>query len=305
MKLKKKGFTITELVIVIAVIGILAAVLIPVFTGVIGDANLTADQLAVKQMNTALSIKNKKASSIDQVYAILAEASLDGKGYKPLTAGYKFVWIGEENKIALINDENKVVFPEELKDTVLDDTDFVVLGSYSDPNRLFFTNIPKANSPIELDNKPDFVDNVTIYCFRPVDDGSDEYAEQREFFGAWIADFAIIINDEFEPNTVGICGQYLFLSWQSIEPDWKLNPGETYLLMDAFPGWTLTYEGLVELCNSEDDGFYCGAYNYLSENVGKSITVELRLYQPDENGEKTEKYVVCDERVYEFKDYNA
>ena len=35
----KKGFTIVELVIVIAVIGILAAVLIPTFSGVVESAN--------------------------------------------------------------------------------------------------------------------------------------------------------------------------------------------------------------------------------------------------------------------------
>lgn len=35
----RKGFTITELVIVIAVIAILAAVLIPTFSGIIGKAN--------------------------------------------------------------------------------------------------------------------------------------------------------------------------------------------------------------------------------------------------------------------------
>ena len=38
----KKGFTIVELVIVIAVIAILAAVLIPTFSGVIGKANSSA-----------------------------------------------------------------------------------------------------------------------------------------------------------------------------------------------------------------------------------------------------------------------
>ena len=38
----KKGFTIIELVIVIAVIGILAAVLIPTFSGVIDKANASA-----------------------------------------------------------------------------------------------------------------------------------------------------------------------------------------------------------------------------------------------------------------------
>ena len=39
MKKNRKGFTITELVIVIAVIAILAAVLIPTFSGIIGKAN--------------------------------------------------------------------------------------------------------------------------------------------------------------------------------------------------------------------------------------------------------------------------
>ena len=38
-RLNKKGFTIVELVIVIAVIAILAAVLIPTFSGVIQEAN--------------------------------------------------------------------------------------------------------------------------------------------------------------------------------------------------------------------------------------------------------------------------
>ena len=40
----KKGFTIIELVIVIAVIGILAAVLIPTFSGVIDNAKKSAAQ---------------------------------------------------------------------------------------------------------------------------------------------------------------------------------------------------------------------------------------------------------------------
>ena len=39
----KKGFTIVELVIVIAVIGILAAVLIPTFSGIISDAQENAN----------------------------------------------------------------------------------------------------------------------------------------------------------------------------------------------------------------------------------------------------------------------
>ena len=52
MKVRNKGFTITELVIVIAVIAILAAVLIPTFSNVIEKANQTA---ASSSCNVALS----------------------------------------------------------------------------------------------------------------------------------------------------------------------------------------------------------------------------------------------------------
>ena len=48
----KKGFTIIELVIVIAVIGILASVLIPTFSNVIDKANLTKDMEEAKNAYT-------------------------------------------------------------------------------------------------------------------------------------------------------------------------------------------------------------------------------------------------------------
>ena len=45
---KKKGFTLVELVIVIAVIAILAAVLIPTFTSVINRANASSKLQSIK-----------------------------------------------------------------------------------------------------------------------------------------------------------------------------------------------------------------------------------------------------------------
>lgn len=51
-KMNKKGFTIVELVIVIAVIAILAAVLIPTFAGVVGKANNAA---AIAEVRNAYS----------------------------------------------------------------------------------------------------------------------------------------------------------------------------------------------------------------------------------------------------------
>ena len=48
LKTKKKGFTIVELVIVIAVIAILAAVLIPTFATIIGNAEQSTAMQACK-----------------------------------------------------------------------------------------------------------------------------------------------------------------------------------------------------------------------------------------------------------------
>ena len=51
----KKGFTIVELVIVVAVIAILAAVLIPTFSGIIRKANESKDNQLIKNLNTAIA----------------------------------------------------------------------------------------------------------------------------------------------------------------------------------------------------------------------------------------------------------
>ena len=65
-KLNKKGFTIVELVIVIAVIAILSAVLIPTFSGVVGEANNTAAVANAKavysQYQSAAILKNGAAA---------------------------------------------------------------------------------------------------------------------------------------------------------------------------------------------------------------------------------------------------
>lgn len=53
----KKGFTIIELVVVIAVVAILAAVLIPTFASLIHKANISFDLQLVRNLNNALAIE--------------------------------------------------------------------------------------------------------------------------------------------------------------------------------------------------------------------------------------------------------
>lgn len=60
----KKGFTIIELVIVIAVIGILAGVLIPTFSNVINNANETAAMEEAKNAYTNFLTEGDNAQGL-------------------------------------------------------------------------------------------------------------------------------------------------------------------------------------------------------------------------------------------------
>ena len=77
----KKGFTIVELVIVIAVIAILAGVLIPTFAGIVSKANKSAAQqeaAALYKEVYALDMSDGKLDGLDNGEAI----TIDGKtGY--------------------------------------------------------------------------------------------------------------------------------------------------------------------------------------------------------------------------------
>ena len=66
---KKKGFTIVELVIVIAVIGILSAVLIPTFAGLVNKANKTALQENLRNAYTSYASNYDYSAETPTLYS--------------------------------------------------------------------------------------------------------------------------------------------------------------------------------------------------------------------------------------------
>ena len=112
----KKGFTLVELVIVIAVVAILAAVLIPTFGSLIEKANMSSDQVAVRNMNTILSTEEIGIDidelEIDDIHKFLLENGYDVESYTPMAKGTRFYWIPSLNKIIHLNETTKeILYP--------------------------------------------------------------------------------------------------------------------------------------------------------------------------------------------------
>lgn len=94
----KKGFTITELVIVIAVIAILAAVLIPTFSNVINNAKQSAAlQTCTNAMKDYSAIAAQEGKSMDTGMAFVSD------GFVFVYINSSLHYVGELEKLAKID----------------------------------------------------------------------------------------------------------------------------------------------------------------------------------------------------------
>ena len=106
MKLKnnKKGFTLVELVIVIAVIAILAAVLIPTFATVIANANKSALQSEANNLYTGIMVEYADdVDGFDAFFATIEDKDKNEDGSIKHT-----VIIGEDAISTYISDDTKM-----------------------------------------------------------------------------------------------------------------------------------------------------------------------------------------------------
>lgn len=115
---KKKGFTITELVIVIAVIAILAAVLIPTFASLVNSASQPADAHAVSQMNRVLAKHTDgSVNTVSDAINVLKKEKIDLDDYKPLKKNHYFYFYVQNGtpKIVYMDKDDNVVYPKDAK----------------------------------------------------------------------------------------------------------------------------------------------------------------------------------------------
>ena len=152
----RKGFTIVELVIVIAVVAILTAVLIPTFGGIIEKANRTADEQTVAQMNTAIAIDGaSEALTLDAALEALEENGITMDDLIPKSSGFGYVWNEDDGKFELIeNATNPVAVAVKNADdfvAALDEVKYIRLDSNITINE--YVTIDNDNLTINLNGK--------------------------------------------------------------------------------------------------------------------------------------------------------
>lgn len=142
MKNTRKGFTIVELVIVIAVVAILAAVLIPTFVSLVNKANVANDTALVKNLNTALAADTDGCKTMSEALAAAADFGYDIAKINAKGTNNEILWDSVNNVFCYFNSEEgeqgKITYIpdyEAAKETT--DADYWVIAST--PNTKYST----------------------------------------------------------------------------------------------------------------------------------------------------------------------
>lgn len=137
MKNKNDGFTLVELVIVIAVIAILAAVLVPTFSSVISKAQQSSDIQLMTQLNTELAIEEIDKSEL--------------KEHELITDGWEFAYSRSHNRLVIVKALIIVAaWDKSLVGTEIDDDDFILVSNLQDED-----NGDENKDPSGVDNNGD------------------------------------------------------------------------------------------------------------------------------------------------------
>ena len=119
------------------------------------------------------------------------------------------------------------------------------------------------------------VELETAYTFSTLDNATE--AEENAY-AKWNADYVVSFDKAVAANTVGLAGSYDSWdngAWIAFLIDKDLQAGESVQLLSN-AGVTVNY---TELCTNVV-AFDCGAFNFADENIGTTMTVELRLFNP-------------------------
>lgn len=110
---KKRGFTIVELIVVIAIIAVLATVLIPAFGSVMQKAKVAAKTQIASSMNTFLAaeeVLNARPQTLGEAMDILKKQGFDDGELLCEDQEILLVWNAESNRFALLDADMNTLY---------------------------------------------------------------------------------------------------------------------------------------------------------------------------------------------------
>ena len=131
----------------------------------------------------------------------------------------------------------------------------------------------------------------------------------------WLADFEVSCDGDIDVGTVALAGYYTAFAENYYDGLWlgfglssvdaenvsvPLKAGDKVRLLDTaynVTGNKDLHMNYAAICGYVKE-FSCGLANLTDENTGKTVTVELCLYEVDEDGNETGTRVVCGSYVY-------
>lgn len=107
-----QGFTLMEIIVVIAILGALAALAIPRFTGVLANSQEKTDMANIRILESAIELYQAEEGELDPAVDTFDElvTELNGAGYlknselKAVSEGKIFTYNAGTNKISLADD---------------------------------------------------------------------------------------------------------------------------------------------------------------------------------------------------------
>ena len=207
---KKKGFTIVELVIVIAVVAILAAVLIPTFSNLIKKANLSADQQAIRNMNTAVAVgaaDGKYENPSDAIDVLYSSGWNIGK-LETHSRGFHYAYNATNNKMYLLDENDNVIYPEETEKSKL-------WGLYNDSPNAMISGVTKYIAITNIEYGNGFAESFAGTTAYELDLNGYYVNVEGEYTNVTIKNGAYVSGD-FSSNSENV-KQYTELSKAEIE----------------------------------------------------------------------------------------
>ena len=146
MKNNKKGFTLLEMVVVIAVFIVIMVATVMTFTNLIHKAKLNADATFVKTVNELIDKSSSTVDSLEDAMLVIKENGYNEHSFLAKLATDHIVYDTQNNRFLVLNDCEEVVYQEVESDTcnyvviVVDQGDLKIEG-----NHYLFTDVKVTN----------------------------------------------------------------------------------------------------------------------------------------------------------------